>query len=996
MKKRIICLTIFICLLVAIPTSIWAITGGGTGDSGSGGGTGGTGTIANSFFYQFGTNTTAAYKFELAYFDKSGNREILGTVVAQNTGIIKGNKQIVIQKVKNYANYVNARYITSGKLVQLVGEIEAGKAVSDLFAGNRVENAEWILEVILDSNTGFGMSEADMQREQDQNPGNINSYGYRILIQAIQIYGIGGGYSTSFAAPRKEVANDLLDNGNYDGQGIHRCVQLFGLAGGYSRELYTEVADVHISNGRDSAYGIGTLPTGNDFIRWCNANGNGYSWASYLDKTPALGDWQNGLGYNILWFTTDPFVDFDYSVDMAYTDCDNTDPENVAYVIKDTSSWGAILNSGSSDNGNVQGYFNKGEEGHGNVFCRDEFTIYFPNANNQIYVDPGRYFVLYPEQKDLLSLNSVGSSTIPNLKPYKVYRKRECQTNLVQGEKESDAAFIARQQAALSSYEADSKEDFYSNMGTMYFKYNEVYEKSKYSMNSPEAMKRYDVYDSDPDKDYKMGMATEGKKVTMTMENTNLYKLPKDYYRYVRLSDGLSVHKMTGNASEYKDVGISNLPVSYENKGKKLYGTTVKLADIQFGYDLPSVGTKINQAVTDDSYLATKDPGENIYQQYINGDYSDSVKTQLENSACGILFGFGTDEFDECAKERVNDKTPDGGTGLSSVSFSTGSNYICKILSTDSDIPGNGCKTKEDADKLKLDWNSKKGYCCPVGTKYNSETGECDDRFDENACKTEADADAMGVAWNPKTNSCCPPDTTYHSSTGKCIDDPDTPPSTDGSCKTEEDAEKLKLDWNPVKRQCCPEGTTYYENTGKCLAGNEIDPVCPESDCPYGCCPSGECAPMPTINGEPYCPGPGGIDVIYRTIDLEDPFPGQAASNRETGSNWCAWHNGIFDCSYDNLTVKNVITRQKTQTRKDGSKVYDEGHVLYKITLDSSTIKAIRRYNDKNKYDDWNLVCHDNGKKCYSNFLKEEIGSKMDGLCYNVDTSSFDTCNKDV
>lgn len=996
MKKRIICLTIFICLLVAIPTSIWAITGGGTGDSGSGGGTGGTGTIANSFFYQFGTNTTAAYKFELAYFDKSGNREILGTVVAQNTGIIKGNKQIVIQKVKNYANYVNARYITSGKLVQLVGEIEAGKAVSDLFAGNRVENAEWILEVILDSNTGFGMSEADMQREQDQNPGNINSYGYRILIQAIQIYGIGGGYSTSFAAPRKEVANDLLDNGNYDGQGIHRCVQLFGLAGGYSRELYTEVADVHISNGRDSAYGIGTLPTGNDFIRWCNANGNGYSWASYLDKTPALGDWQNGLGYNILWFTTDPFVDFDYSVDMAYTDCDNTDPENVAYVIKDTSSWGAILNSGSSDNGNVQGYFNKGEEGHGNVFCRDEFTIYFPNANNQIYVDPGRYFVLYPEQKDLLSLNSVGSSTIPNLKPYKVYRKRECQTNLVQGEKESDAAFIARQQAALSSYEADSKEDFYSNMGTMYFKYNEVYEKSKYSMNSPEAMKRYDVYDIDPDKDYKMGMATEGKKVTMTMENTNLYKLPKDYYRYVRLSDGLSVHKITGNASEYKDVGISNLPVSYENKGVKLYGTTVKLADIQFGYDLPSVGTKINQAVTDDSYLATKDPGENIYQQYINGDYSDSVKTQLENSACGVLFGFGTDEFDKCAKERVNDKTPNGGTGLSSVSFSTGSNYICKILSTDSDIPGNGCKTKEDADKLGLDWNSKKGYCCPVGTTYNSKTGECDDGFDENACKTEADADRMGVDWNPKTNSCCPPDTTYNSSTGKCIDDPDTPPSTDDGCKTEEDAKKYGVDWNPVKRQCCPEGTTYNENTGKCLAGNEIDPVCPEIDCPYGCCPSGECAPMPTINGEPYCPGPGGIDVIYRTIDLEDPFPGQAASNRETGSNWCAWHNGIFDCSYDNLTVKNVITRQKTQTRKDGSKVYDEGHVLYKITLDSSTIKAIRRYNDKNKYDDWNLVCHDNGKKCYSNFLKKEIGSKMGGLCYNVDTSSFDTCNKDV
>ena len=99
-----------------------------------------------------------------------------------------------------------------------------------------------------------------------------------------------------------------------------------------------------------------------------------------------------------------------------------------------------------------------------------------------------------PEQYEIANLSHFGATSIPNMKPFKVYRKRECRTNLVQGEKESTASFIARQRAALSSYESSKKRSFASDMGTMWFRYTETYEDSKYSMDEPDEMQLYSVY----------------------------------------------------------------------------------------------------------------------------------------------------------------------------------------------------------------------------------------------------------------------------------------------------------------------------------------------------------------------------------------------------------------------------------------------------------------------------------------------------------------------
>ncbi len=647
--------------------------------------------------------------------------------------------------------------------------------------------------------------------------------------------------------------------------------------------------------------------------------------------------WVSGANQPLMEFDVMK-LEYDYSYQASCATCENTNADNLAYTIKDTSNWNGIIASTASDNSNIAGYFYEG----GNVLCREEFSVYFPNADDKIYVEPGRYFILNPEQYEIANLSHFGATSIPNMKPFKVYRKRECRTNLVQGEKESTASFIARQRAALSSYESSKKRSFASDMGTMWFRYTETYEDSKYSMDEPDEMQLYSVYARNPLLEYKSGMTTSGKTVQLTMENTTKYKLPENYYRYIRLSDGLSMHKP--DSSGYKDVGIANLPVSFENHGVKIDATRAKAADIQFAYDLPA-NAKISSAANNSGYLATSKG---------NGGSGGSC------IAKSSILGDPTDE------------------------------YSCEILTSyDPDGPGDGCKTAADAKELGLDWNSKGGYCCPPGTTYNAETGKCDSGPSDD-CDTEEDADRLGLDWNPNMKACCPAGTKYNPSTGNCEGEP----SEDDDCKTEEDAKKLGVDWNPVTKACCPAGTKYNPETGKCLKGNETDPVCPESECPYGCCPSGECAPMPTINGEPYCPGPGGVDVIYRTIDLEDPFPGQAADKRDTGSNWCSYSNGVYSCKYDNLTVKNYITREKSQGKKDGSKVYSDSHVLYEVTLDTSTIKSIRNYNDKNKYDDFNLNCLENGRKCISKFLNTQVD--VTGECAGAGKSDFYTCDKDV
>ena len=110
----------------------------------------------------------------------------------------------------------------------------------------------------------------------------------------------------------------------------------------------------------------------------------------------------------------------------------------------------------------------------------------------------------------------------------------------------------------------------------------------------------------------------------------------------------------------------------------------------------------------------------------------------------------------------------------------------------------------------------------------------------------------------------------------------------------------------------------------------------------------------------------GLLNVIYRPISLDNPFPSIDADGRVTGVNWCYGDN----CSNTNPVVEKVITNNRDVTTEE---VYRQLDPLYTITLTPALIKEIREYNDKNDYDDFTLDCDNNGKYCKSTFIRDEF-----------------------
>lgn len=150
------------------------------------------------------------------------------------------------------------------------------------------------------------------------------------------------------------------------------------------------------------------------------------------------------------------------------------------------------------------------------------------------------------------------------------------------------------------------------------------------------------------------------------------------------------------------------------------------------------------------------------------------------------------------------------------------------------------------------------------------------------------------------------------------------------------------------------------------------------------------------IDGEDPKDGKGGINVIYRPIDLANPFPDTDGSNRQTGSNWC---NGD-DCTYDNAIVTKYITNNR-EVKED--ELY---HLepMYTFVLTPKTIKEIRDYNRNNSYDSYygkakddkyyDFVC-DTGENrhCISDYLTELIQLlHAEGTCTQNRKDSFDSC----
>ena len=155
----------------------------------------------------------------------------------------------------------------------------------------------------------------------------------------------------------------------------------------------------------------------------------------------------------------------------------------------------------------------------------------------------------------------------------------------------------------------------------------------------------------------------------------------------------------------------------------------------------------------------------------------------------------------------------------------------------------------------------------------------------------------------------------------------------------------------------CPDGVCVYgDPNGVCryVIKNRIianpDDKCPNGDC-NDICPDGDCSDICgdndcgdydciDHNGDPlpHCQNVTGLNIIYRIIDVGDPFPGTDGSGRKPGSNWCI----DDDCE---TLVNDVITNANSSV--SGSTP------LYSFTLTPAIIKDIRTDNNTNMDGDY-------------------------------------------
>jgi len=173
-------------------------------------------------------------------------------------------------------------------------------------------------------------------------------------------------------------------------------------------------------------------------------------------------------------------------------------------------------------------------------------------------------------------------------------------------------------------------------------------------------------------------------------------------------------------------------------------------------------------------------------------------------------------------------------------------------------------------------------------------------------------------------------------------------------------------------------GTNCYLNSQPLNEGDSnyvcsvyVDPGIPtmgppiyKEDCP-GCID-----PDPRFDddpSEPICiveignnvclPATGYNELIYRPIDLDNPFPAKTGFNRFTGLNWCGYNKELkgFICDYDadNPVVSEYILNNRGV---DGDEVYNL-KPMYSVELTPEIINQIQDYNTKHSYDDFRLSC---------------------------------------
>lgn len=1021
MKKVLEKLFIIVLFLLLIPCNVLAVEkGDGTGaQDGPGenidrkGDSDGCNSIMEST--QDKNDAKYYYRFDLVYVAKGGDVKILKTVLTNKRGCSQhdlSTKLYEYAEQAKKASGIETKIVTTGPIMEFAESFADGieeKTAVDTFFGpdgklTQEEKNEKIEKILTNTSNGFGMDLNKMTEESNINHSSDRnvSYGYRILIQKLVWYQVGcnsdknwilstrkdiasgklSGFAGSYLKKNVDVASSVRSHLNFEnGQGV------FNVSGDQTVEYYTTVDDAGIETGTKSCT---KAEYDSSWHVIDGANGNSKSCAG------KFANWKNGTGLQILWWDHESLIDkYDYSLDMACTNCSSKIPDSKAMVIQDTTNWKAI--EASKDVGDDACKSKLKEHFYpqnGKVYCREEYHVYFPNENNKIKVQLGRYFTLNADNE---KLKAIEDGAIPNFAPIKVIKYRTCKGDTTELEKFKKKSI-----------------DQFSNCGGV-IKVN--YKEKNYELKDRALV---GTLDSD-------GTVNEIKDGTLRQKAIFNYTLADNIYKYIKIQDGSSVLGKPGDADlpKYRNVGISNLPVSM---GATVSSTSNnKIADLTFEYALPNANnsctdkySKFSDAYKkDNDYFscANKKAVDNVYKKYKNGKNDNDEK--IEDSACVKLYGSsGLNDAEssvrKCINRRTTNKMGNRGTSKNYNCFdkNNSNNYSCMIAA---DVCSKDTAGKDPYKDMT--WDEKTNRCVKkcshVGNKYYGPDGKETDRDNyENKCCTNVTYKDMGRDWDEKNNKCCPSGSVWaenEGNGGKCCVPDDYDPETKtcggkpkGNCNADNYKEKGR-DWNENEGVCCPEGQIYDASTKKCELKPEdkCKDLCGDKPCCRDCHGEAYCGRGDRETG--YCPGKpcsvvscttADCDIMkevaaYRVIDPTNPFVSQSGTERLTGDNWC--NNPASGSNYscvgnsNNKVVDQVINNKINVSEDDA---------MYKVELDQKTIDKIRAYNKANDYDDFNFTCYDNGA-CKSDFLRgTELQGTISGKCYGSGKDYFYTCGK--
>ena len=105
-------------------------------------------------------------------------------------------------------------------------------------------------------------------------------------------------------------------------------------------------------------------------------------------------------------------------------------------------------------------------------------------------------------------------------------------------------------------------------------------------------------------------------------------------------------------------------------------------------------------------------------------------------------------------------------------------------------------------------------------------------------------------------------------------------------------------------------------------------------------------------------------NLVFRTIDTNNPFLGEDGRGRKVGANWCfIKDDGTYDCNPDNpLVEEKILNANNSYNRTNGG-------IKYRFVLTPDVVRQIRSYNSQVKIDVFNKECRSDDN-CQNTFFK--------------------------